>query len=230
MSNELIVVEEMPKAIRERADTAAKVARDLVLQSAIQLQGKRYIPAEGWQSLAAVLGLSPKIVSVQELENGDVIAVAEIVRVSDGNVLSRAEGYCGTDEHAWAKRPRYARRGMAQTRAISRACRSCLSWVLPLVDRDLEMTPAEEIPQHQQIEVRVETPRPAAANVNGAELKGNWTIFMKLFQEAKKRKLVDEAWQRRVLDRFNVGKSSELTDAQLAEIIAGLESLLAEQN
>jgi len=227
MSNEIIVVEEMPKAIRERADTAAKVARDLVLQSAIQLQGKRYIPAEGWQSLAAVLGLSPKIVSVQELENGDVIAVAEIVRVSDGNVLSRAEGYCGTDEQAWAKRPRYARRGMAQTRAISRACRSCLSWVLPLVDRDLEMTPAEEIPQHQQIEVRVETPRPAA---NGSAVNGNWTTFMKLFREAKKRKLVDETWQRRVLDRFNVGKSSELTDAQLAEIIAGLESLLAEQN
>jgi hypothetical protein len=45
----------------------------------------------------------------------------------------------------WAKRPMFARRAMAQTRAISRACRSAFAHVVILIDRSLGTTPAEEM-------------------------------------------------------------------------------------
>jgi len=51
----------------------------------------------------------------------------------------------GDDEDTWKKRPEYARRAMAQTRAISRACRSAFAFVVVLIDESLSTTPAEEM-------------------------------------------------------------------------------------
>ena len=45
----------------------------------------------------------------------------------------------------WQKRPVYARRAMAQTRASSRVCRSAFSHCVVLIDRNLGTTPAEEM-------------------------------------------------------------------------------------
>jgi hypothetical protein len=63
-----------------------------------------------------------------------------------GSVIATAEGFLGTDEPVWAKRPEYAKRAMAQTRAISRACRSAFAHVVVLIGGGLETTPAEEVP------------------------------------------------------------------------------------
>jgi hypothetical protein len=63
-----------------------------------------------------------------------------------GQVIATAEGFLGEDEPVWAKRPEYAKRAMAQTRAISRACRSAFAHVVVLIGSGLETTPAEEVP------------------------------------------------------------------------------------
>ena len=65
--------------------------------------------------------------------------------MSDGIVLATAEGFVGDDEPMWKKRPMYARRAMAQTRASSRVCRSAFAHVVVLIDKDLGTTPAEEM-------------------------------------------------------------------------------------
>jgi hypothetical protein len=49
------------------------------------------------------------------------------------------------DEPTWAKRPGYARRSMAVTRATGKAFRLGFSWIMTLAG--YEVTPAEEMPQ-----------------------------------------------------------------------------------
>jgi hypothetical protein len=73
-------------------------------------------------------------------------------------VICEAEGFVGDDERTWAKRDEYAKRAMAQTRAISRACRSAFAFVVTMMDAGLETTPAEEVPQ----DGFADAPRPAS--------------------------------------------------------------------
>jgi hypothetical protein len=63
-----------------------------------------------------------------------------------GVVICEAEGFVGDDERTWAKRDEFAKRAMAQTRAISRACRSAFAFIVTYMDAGLETTPAEEVP------------------------------------------------------------------------------------
>lgn len=146
METALVPVEVQPREVMVRNQNVANACREIVMRCSVKLQGKQYIQAEGWQALANLSGYSPRIDEVVELDNGDCRAMCSLVRLADGEVIARAEGYVGTDERTWANRPRYARRAMAQTRATSRACRSALAFLVPLIDASLSTTPAEEIP------------------------------------------------------------------------------------
>lgn len=141
----------VPRDVVRKGEQVAEACRAIVLQCSMSLQGKNYIKAEGWQALAAANGLSPRISVVEELDGGDIRAVCDLVRLSDGEIVASSEGYVGVDEPMWSRRPKYARRAMAQTRATSRACRSALAWVVPLLNAGLETTPAEEIPHEAEV-------------------------------------------------------------------------------
>jgi primosomal replication protein N len=65
-------------------------------------------------------------------------------------MLAKAEGFVGMDEGTWRNRARYARRAMAQTRAMSRAARSAFAHVVVLIDSGLSTTPYEEIPHEDE--------------------------------------------------------------------------------
>src|SRR3546814_16249625 len=62
------------------------------------------------------------------------------------------------------KRADYAIRAMAQTRAITRACRSAFAHVVVMIDADLATTSAEEVPDGGFIDV---TPEPKAETNSG---------------------------------------------------------------
>jgi len=141
----VLAEQEAPAGVMGRGAAVAAACRQIVLSTTMDLRGKKYIRAEGWQALAAANGLSPRISMVEEMQNGDIRAVCDLIRLSDGETVASSEGFVGTDEPMWQNRPRYARRGMAQTRATSRACRSALAWIVPLLDADLSTTPAEEM-------------------------------------------------------------------------------------
>jgi hypothetical protein len=145
---------EKPTALMQRATDVASVCKAVVVGLAIDIKGKRYLPVEAWATIAATYGCAPSIREVVEEERG-VRAVAEL-RKHDGSVIACAEGFVGLDEPEWANRPLYARRSMAQTRSISRVCRTAFAFVVTLMDAGLETTPAEEMP------------RSAAAVVEGA--------------------------------------------------------------
>lgn len=136
---------EKPSALFRRATDVAAVCKAVVTSTAVEIDGKRYVPVEGWATIAAAYACAPSIREVIEEDRG-IRAVAELRR-ADGTVVASAEGFCGLDEPRWSNRPLYARRGMAQTRAISRVCRTAFAFVVTLMDAGLQTTPAEEIPR-----------------------------------------------------------------------------------
>ncbi len=149
MSDALAVVRDVDGSIEKasvlmgRANDVASVCRAVVLNLAVEIHGKRYLPVEAWSTIAAAYGCIPSIREVIEEERG-IRAVAEL-RTHTGTVLATAEGYVGLDEPTWANRPMFARRAMSQTRAISRVCRSAFAFVVSLMDAGLQTTPMEEM-------------------------------------------------------------------------------------
>ena len=77
-------------------------------------------------------------------------ATAEVIRLSDGMVVSTATHECGTKgDDVWVNRPPNAQASMAQTRAAGKAFRNILSWIVVLAGYDT--TPAEEMPRTSDV-------------------------------------------------------------------------------
>jgi len=142
---------ELVKAATEVANALGGVIESKKLYNSIN--GRRYVRVEGWTTLCAMLGCLPREVSVSRHEGGTYEATVELARMSDGAILTRASAECGMDEPTWAKRPDYARRSMAVTRATSKACRIAFSWVMVLAG--YEATPSEEIPREDDEAVQL---------------------------------------------------------------------------
>lgn len=138
-----------PHAVITTVNNVAGACKAIVGASLMQIQGRNYIKVEGWQAIAAAHGCTASADTVTMVDGG-IAATATIRRLTDGAVLGQAEGFVGDDEGMWAKRPLYARRAMAQTRAISRACRSAFAHVVVAMNAghgtNYSTTPAEEVP------------------------------------------------------------------------------------
>lgn len=131
----------------EEADALASVIEGQTLYSMIQ--GRKFVKCEGWVTLACLRGCLPREVSVTEMPEGRYVAQVELIRMSDGMVLTRASAECGGPEDTlWQGRPPNARRSMAITRATGKACRVAFSWVMALAGFD--PTPLEEMPEAGQ--------------------------------------------------------------------------------
>lgn len=147
--NALVPVHVSNAEIYRASTDAAGLCRDIVLKTAMTIQGRKYVKVEGWQAIAIAHGCVASAEDVHRINDDGMSgfsAMGVIRRMSDGAEIARAEGFLGDDEGVWAKRPVYARRAMAQTRAISRACRSAFAHVVVLIDAKLSTTPAEEVP------------------------------------------------------------------------------------
>jgi hypothetical protein len=150
---------------------AAEICRAIVVATAKQIGDRQYVQVEGWQAIAVAHGCAASSGDVVRHPDGSVSAVGRIVRIDTGAIIASAEGYVGADEPTWfggtvlkwkwgekrgekvwyeqemPKRADYAIRAMAQTRAISRACRSAFAHVVVMMNAGLSTTPAEEVPE-----------------------------------------------------------------------------------
>jgi len=159
MNKELAVIEQQTGTDTYRMSTdAARMCKDIVLASAQDIKGKKYVKVEGWQSIAIAHGCTASSGDVERTETG-FRAIGKVIRMADGMIISQAEGFVGDDEPTWASRAEYAKRAMAQTRAISRACRSAFAHVVVMMNAGLSTTPAEEIPA-EGFDERAHTPPP----------------------------------------------------------------------
>jgi hypothetical protein len=144
-------------AHQRQATEIASICKDIVTKTAQNIQGRKYVRVEGWQSIANAYGCVASAKDVERVETG-FRAIGQVRRMDTGVVICEAEGFVGDDERTWQKRDEYAKRAMAQTRAISRACRSAFAFIVTYMDAGLETTPAEEVPQ----DGFADAPRPVA--------------------------------------------------------------------
>lgn len=248
-----------PSELVAKGQAVANACRKIIETCSMSMQGRNYILAEGWQALAAATGLSPRIESVDELHGGDIRAVCVLIRLSDGEIVSRAEGFVGTDETTWfggevvnkwgtkklPKRPKFAIRAMAQTRAVSRACRSALSWVVPLIGKNLETTPAEEIQGMDEYDrqyappVDLDQPKPVdPATYKGRVERVNEVVPAKISNEDLKRigdllkqaksagKLSDEGYRAILEGSYGVTRTTDISPDQVISLIAELSDIV----
>jgi hypothetical protein len=141
-----------PAAMVEKAAAIATVLSDIIEKQKLYTSmqgGRKHVQVEGWNTLGTFLGISPKEEWVTENPDGSFTASVELINNKTGLVVGRATHICGdvTDGN-WHKRPSYAKRSMAVTRATGKAFRLSYSWIMKLAG--YEATPAEEIPEDKR--------------------------------------------------------------------------------
>lgn len=110
------------------------------------IQGKQFVNVEGWQFAGASLGLMPIITDTKDLSNETTIkymATCEVRNINTGNVVATGIALCSNSEKTKRYFDEYAILSMAQTRAIGKAYRNLLAWLMKAAG--FEATPAEEM-------------------------------------------------------------------------------------
>lgn len=128
----------------------AKLIKEKGLSS--NIQGKQFVNVEGWQFAGASLGLMPIITETTDLtrrgtEPGQVeikyMAKCEVRNINTGQLVATGVAICSNFEQSKKRFDEYAILSMAQTRAIGKAYRNLLAWLMKAAG--FEATPAEEM-------------------------------------------------------------------------------------
>ena len=126
------------------ASELSKLIKEKGLSS--NIQGKQFVNVEGWQFAGASLGLMPIITSTQDLSNETAIkymATCEVRNITTGQLVATGFALCSNAEKTKRYFDEYAILSMAQTRAIGKAYRNLLAWLMKAAG--FEATPAEEM-------------------------------------------------------------------------------------
>lgn len=139
------------------------------------IQGKKFVWVEGWCVAGNRLGLTalPKTpVKLQGKENETAYGCeCDIVRLDSGFVIGHGYSICSNIEANKVKWQEYAIASMAQTRAVSRAYRNTIGFVMKLMGNEFMATPAEEMDFSKQDDIDADAP-PALAKEMATGLVG----------------------------------------------------------
>lgn len=183
--------EEVVKRATKVAEALAPVLKDKGMITQLG-KDREHVNIEGWQTLASMVGLVSARPFTVELswpdderltdelrqirDSGYVFGydASYVVQTLDGREAGGGEGTCKRTEEAWRKRngkpvDDYALKGMAQTRAQSRAFASPLRFVVELAG--FSGTPAEEVndaagPQGGASQAKAERVEPTQKQLN----------------------------------------------------------------
>jgi hypothetical protein len=140
------------------AQEIASVLADVIDKQQLYslIRDKKYVKVEGWQMLGSLLGVFPVTEWTRKTEDGWEARV--VAKTLMGAEVGAAEALCSRQERRWATADEYAIRSMAQTRAVSKALRMPLGFVMTLAG--YEATPEEEIPRDAAPATSVGGPKP----------------------------------------------------------------------
>lgn len=128
--------------------------KQLIVQNKLytDIRGKNYVNVEGWQIAGAFTGTFPIVEKVENLSDGDTYKYrAEVtLRDKDNNVVGSGMAICTNKEQGKKNFDEYAVASMAQTRAVGKAFRMKIGWLLKVAG--YETTPAEEMEAVQEAE------------------------------------------------------------------------------
>lgn len=121
--------------------------KELIVQNRLStpIQGKQYVNVEGWQIAGAFTGTLPIVEKVEDLSVGNHYKYRAEVSLQDkeGNKVGYGVAICSNKEKGKQRFDEYAVASMAQTRAVGKAYRMKLGWLLKIAG--YETTPAEEM-------------------------------------------------------------------------------------
>ena len=109
----------------------------------VKIVDKDYVLVEGWQFAGSLMGLYPRIVKVENIAPNKWMAQAEIISRKTNEVVSTGYAICSKEEFKKKTFDEYAILSMAQTRAIGKAFRNLIGWVIKFAG--YEGTPSEEM-------------------------------------------------------------------------------------
>lgn len=121
--------------------------KDLIVQNHLftNIKGKNYVNVEGWQIAGAFTGIFPVVEKVENLSQGTSYKYSAQVtlRDKDNNIVGSGMAICTNKEPGKTMFEEYAVASMAQTRAVGKAFRMKIGWLLKIAG--YETTPAEEM-------------------------------------------------------------------------------------
>jgi len=126
------------------ATDLAKFIKDNKLSTTVQ--GKEFVNVEGWQYAGSRLGIVPIVDHVINVSNEQEIKYQAKVTLFDmrsGHTVGAGFAICSNKEQGKKFYQEFAIMSMAQTRAIGKAYRNILAWIIRAAG--YEPTPAEEM-------------------------------------------------------------------------------------
>ena len=125
------------------AETVEKLITDKGLYS--NIKGKKFVNVEGWQFAGLSFGLIPIMHEPTNLSNEKEVKYSASVELINKDGVKMGYGYavCSNKEPLKRTFEEYAICSMAQTRAIGKAYRNCIAWLMKA--SGFEPTPLEEM-------------------------------------------------------------------------------------
>jgi hypothetical protein len=137
-----------PEEFLEEATAQAKVLKNFLIKSksVIKIGPSEHVKVGGWQFLAQLAGLSVGTSAEPiTLDDGDTGWKARAILYRGGQQVGDADALCLRSERNWKNSDTYAICSMAQTRAISKAIKGVLGFVVVMAG--YSDTPADEMPR-----------------------------------------------------------------------------------
>lgn len=152
--------------------TFATQLQSMILENKLYtvIQNRKYVNVEGWQIAGAFTGTFPIVEKVENIstKEKEYKYRAEVSLVDkDGNKVGYGVATCSNSEPGKTRFEEYAVASMAQTRAVGKAFRMKIGWLLKVAG--YETTPAEEMDVIREAEVTREAPKkPTQNDINEA--------------------------------------------------------------
>ena len=133
------------------------------------IQGKNYVNVEGWQIAGAFTGIHPILEILDNQSDGDVYKYRAEVTLRDENdkIVGYGVAICSNKEKNKKSFDEYAIASMAQTRAVGKAFRLKIGWLLKLAG--YETTPAEEVAATEAEIVKEQKPKYTTRDIGVAK-------------------------------------------------------------
>lgn len=134
-----------PVQVVDRASTIATALADVIKTRNLykRIGQSDHVFVEGWTLLGSMLGVFAEVEWSRPLEENRGWESRAVARTLAGRTVGAAESMCSRSESKWRSADDYAIRSMAQTRAVSKALRLPLGFIMELAG--YSATPAEEL-------------------------------------------------------------------------------------
>lgn len=242
MSKELVTYEPQSPAnlfgVSEPAEVVARASKTATALAAVikskglwtKIGDKAHVHVEAWTMLGSMLGVFPVVVWTRKLEEPQGWEARVEARTLGGAVVGAAEAQCDRSEARWKSRDDYALRAMAQTRAVSRAMRAPLGFIVQLAGYDA--TPAEEMPAEPSGAAATPSPGGSAGSSSDKATQAQHRKLHAMLKSFEERGLNTpdgtddwEGWSSAVSSTmFGVQSRADLTKAQMSQLFDRLEA------